>query len=1067
MNAAERKIISIIRTIRRRWLTRQFGLFMAIATGMAIGWLSAMVMLDNLLMFSSAMLLAGWGVLIISAATCAGLLGYHLTVGRPSPSRFALTYERHTPTQRNRLINAVQLMLDDSARRDPMAQAVVQENAALLDPTRCHEAVDYRPLRPLLMLIAALSIVLLGYVMVRPGASANALARLFTPAAPPDHLFATNPTATPGDVQIIEGQPLTITASLRQSLPPDRHPDQVFIEYQVGDQAWARRTAQPADEHQYRHTFDAVWHPMRYRIRAGRSVSTIYHVTLRYRPRVSQLRLSVTPPKYSGRPTRQIKPQTGDVAALVGSTVDIALTGSQPLRSAALELAGLSPIPLRLSPTQPSQASGQFQLTASGSYTIRLTDQAGLTSANPPRYALTAEPDEPPGVVISRPARDLVLPINGTLDLAIEADDDIGLGQVAVEIRRPGSDWQAIRRWPITPRGIRHGSYSLSLSPEQLGLAVDQVIHYRAVAADYAQPKPNRSVGRTWSLTIAQRADQNQLLTAQARQLLEALKRILALQTEARAAIEMDQPVPPAQRAQQQVRQLTIATLDQQRQALRPPQMAMAELERLADGPMLRAIQLINQYDGAYAHRQPRKAPLIEVMDHIIDSLRTLIGKVDSSLAVADQAARALEQLAPRQREQAMKTLRDTLEKLRRFVPEQDKVIADTEELARKGEDFTGGELQKIEQLKGTEDKWAAVFTDSVRDIMKLTEQLDLSGRIANDYKEMVEQIEQASKNLTPQLITLAVPREQAGREMATALVEEMEMWLPSSPDHIKWVMEEPLDRPEIPMIELPDQLSDLIGELIEDQDALNDAAEDVTSAWADSIAEGAGWQVADGPISNFSAVGKTGNQLPDNHELSGRAGDGRSGRSQGQLVENVAKGLAGRKTPTRITNDPYEQGVVKELQQMATGGATGGGKARGSGQEGLQGSSPPPQFAQTKFMQDWQQRIRQKAQRIAGQLKMVRVSSPDLDPIIELMQGAEQSAEQGRYQEMFQRQQMVLQRLEMAEDLVARDVALRVDRAYYQPADQRPRMLDAAEEPVPQEYRDAVKRYFERLSAQ
>ena len=32
-----------------------------------------------------------------------------------------------------------------------------------------------------------------------------------------------------------------------------------------------------------------------------------------------------------------------------------------------------------------------------------------------------------------------------------------------------------------------------------------------------------------------------------------------------------------------------------------------------------------------------------------------------------------------------------------------------------------------------------------------------------------------------------------------------------------------------------------------------------------------------------------------------------------------MAKGLPGRKTPTRITNDSYEQGVVKELQQMAT----------------------------------------------------------------------------------------------------------------------------------------------------
>jgi hypothetical protein len=291
-----------------------------------------------------------------------------------------------------------------------------------------------------------------------------------------------------------------------------------------------------------------------------------------------------------------------------------------------------------------------------------------------------------------------------------------------------------------------------------------------------------------------------------------------------------------------------------------------------------------------------------------------------------------------------------------------------------------------------------------------------------------------------------------------------MEMWLPNSPDHIKWMMEEPLDLPDIPMPELPDQLYDFIGDLIEEQDALNDMAEDMTSAWADSL-DAAGWAVMDGPISNFSAVGKTGNQLPDDHELSGRAGEGRSGRSQGQMVEDTAKGLGGRQTPTRVTNDAYEEGVVRELQQMATGGATGGGKARGSGQEGLQGMSPPPLARDMEFMRQWQQKIRSEAQRVAGQLRTVRLNMPQLDRAIELMDQLDNAAADGRYADMFQQQQMVLQQLKMAGDLAARDVAVRIDRAYHLPADQRREVIDAMDEPVPSEYEDAVRRYFLTLS--
>ena len=94
----------------------------------------------------------------------------------------------------------------------------------------------------------------------------------------------------------------------------------------------------------------------------------------------------------------------------------------------------------------------------------------------------------------------------------------------------------------------------------------------------------------------------------------------------------------------------------------------------------------------------------------------------------------------------------------------------------------------------------------------------------------------------------------------------------------------------------------------------------------------------------------------------------------------------------------------------MATGGATGGGKARGSGQEGLQGESPPPNYAGLKPMEDWQKRIRQEAQRIAGQLQVVRVQLPSLEEAIRLMQKAEQAAAAGRYRDMFRVQQMVLQ---------------------------------------------------------
>ena len=49
--------------------------------------------------------------------------------------------------------------------------------------------------------------------------------------------------------------------------------------------------------------------------------------------------------------------------------------------------------------------------------------------------------------------------------------------------------------------------------------------------------------------------------------------------------------------------------------------------------------------------------------------------------------------------------------------------------------------------------------------------------------------------------------------------------------------------------------------------------------------------------------------------------------------------------------------------------------------------------------------------------------------------------------------------------ELAMREMALSIDRAYRLPAEQRRSVLDAMDEPVPQEYQDAVRRYFQQLS--
>ena len=145
-----------------------------------------------------------------------------------------------------------------------------------------------------------------------------------------------------------------------------------------------------------------------------------------------------------------------------------------------------------------------------------------------------------------------------------------------------------------------------------------------------------------------------------------------------------------------------------------------------------------------------------------------------------------------------------------------------------------------------------------------------------------------------------------------------IEKWLPDTPDREKWSQEESLtdkDK-EAPMAELPGELEDLIGDLMEEEEDLFDEMEDVSSSAADSLDKGAGWDAMDGPISNMSAKGVTGNRLPNTSEIGGRSGEGRQGKSSGEFVGDEAVGKGGRKTPSRLTPDPYRQRPDQGPQQ-------------------------------------------------------------------------------------------------------------------------------------------------------
>jgi len=239
---------------------------------------------------------------------------------------------------------------------------------------------------------------------------------------------------------------------------------------------------------------------------------------------------------------------------------------------------------------------------------------------------------------------------------------------------------------------------------------------------------------------------------------------------------------------------------------------------------------------------------------------------------------------------------------------------------------------------------------------------------------------------------------------------------------------------------------------------------EDATSTYADSIDKGAGWDAMDGPIANMSAQGVTGNQLPNTSEIGGRSGEGRSGKSSGEFVGDTAVGKGGRKTPTRLTPDPFEKGQIKDTSPEPPGGSTGGGKISGAAQEGMEGPIPPELEMKMKSLAKRQAAILNNAEKISAAFQVARWPSLFQESVADL-RSIEEDLNSGRYHDVLRKKDVVLKGIEDTRRFIGDQLKVNRDWSSKLPTKVQDEIIDSMGGKAPRGYEDLLKSYYESLS--
>lgn len=1124
MSPAAEGVIRRLDATRQQWWFFTLLTSCVMAVSASLGLFLFFMLADALLRFSQPVLAVAF---LIWAGTTLALLAWvvrRVIRSQRSLEATARRIEAEFPELQSALINLLQLLNDPRQANPAFCLAAVNHAAAQAARFRFEEAAERRTRwdrfryamhtsRDLLewsgILVTLIIIsILCGMLLPNWSSAASRLMRpwQFVPAVGRVKIIS----VAPGNTDVLVGTSVTVTSKVEI---PEERPYEAYLYVSQEGKPEERFPMTPSkDFREYAFVIPTVLKPLSYRVEVGDSQSQIFRLGVTEIPAIEEVEVTLDYPAYLGRPSETFRQRVPDLRGPQYSEATLKLFSSAPISGGEVLLDG-KPLIGNVEPNGRT-FNVKIPLVRDGQFVIRLKNQAGQTDPNPRVNRITVVPDQPPVVEIVKPGRQSTAGLGDRIPVKIRANDDYGVGRVRLEMRvqdpqqdgevassavspegaptagsvpaTPGQEPPAVRlnEWE-NPSGP-FVDYELILDPARF--KPGQSVLIRAVAWDKRSLakfgldlRPQQAVSAWHTIQIISGEAKVTAELKELENLRAAIFRILEEQIRAKAetlnlASSAAQNPAAVEGGLRNIRTRQVSIHSSTNEVVQAIKSDDSEerltikriLNNLAVNEMLEAVRecdrLAKLADRAKLAEESR--PLVEIQDRIIDTLRKL-------LDVARQAQTQLLSEAQKRPggdlpDDVKKKLEEIQAKLQEFLQQQKKIIEASEELAKTPvEDFSEKEEQKLKELAALEDDWSRFMKEAHSDLSKLPEQDFANSTLCQELNEIQTELKMAEDALLKRAVDIAVPLEQLGYEMAKELTTNLEKWLPDTPDRERWSQEESLSDKdkEAPMAELPGQLEDLIGELMEQEEDLFDEMEDVSSSAADSLDKGAGWDAADGPISNMSAKGVTGNRLPNTSEIGGRSGEGRSGKSSGEFVSEEAVGKGGRKTPSRLTPDPYMKGQIKDFSKDPTGGATGGGKESGQGGQGLEGPTPPVHGPrELQRLAGKQAELRNKAESISAQMQVLNYHHTDMEQLIEVMRDIERDLLAGRYQNALRKREVVLQGLQRQKEYVGGEFEVKRDTTVNLPQDIQKEILGSVQEPAPPGWEEIVRGYYRQL---
>jgi len=244
--------------------------------------------------------------------------------------------ETAAPEMHERLISAVELAEGHGTESAEFRAQLQDEVATQVQRVSLDAALPVRSLKPWLMGAGAAFAIVIGLCFVSSLHLPGFLARAAIPFANfsrPSSVQITVIAPKPADALVPIASEMEVIADI---IGPQ--PERVQLETQSGDSKPRLQDMSRSAGTQYQSLVSIGQSDVRYRVLASDAISSWHTLSARARPRIIEFAKTIVPPAYTGLPEIKLTEDHGDVEALEGSTLKLALKTNQPISKADLLL---------------------------------------------------------------------------------------------------------------------------------------------------------------------------------------------------------------------------------------------------------------------------------------------------------------------------------------------------------------------------------------------------------------------------------------------------------------------------------------------------------------------------------------------------------------------------------------------------------------------------------------------------------------------------------------------------------------------------------------------------------